>query len=219
MLEGFKINCFPLNRSIRISIALPRDYNNTSRFYPVIYFLDGQNLYKDEDSYRGHALELEACIEALSKEGKDAIFIGIAAASNPERREQEYGNTQLADFIISSIHPYLASRYRMNSYIYSFACSKACLTAITLNQNELFKGMILISPLLPLETISSLSIENNNLIYIYTGNQEMNKKCLETATALANQFSNAKLVIDDNDEHNEQAWKDKIFDALNYLVL
>ncbi|MDE7095615.1 MAG: hypothetical protein K2O23_03920, partial [Anaeroplasmataceae bacterium] len=128
MLEGFKINCFPLNRAIRISIALPKDYNNTSRYYPVIYFLDGQNLYKDEDSYRGVSLGLEKIITDLSYEGKEAIYVGVAAASNPERREQEYEDKTLADFIISAIHPYLSSRYRMNNYVYSFGCSKACYT-------------------------------------------------------------------------------------------
>ena len=33
MLEGFKINCYPLNRSIRINIHLPKDYNETGRQY------------------------------------------------------------------------------------------------------------------------------------------------------------------------------------------
>lgn len=219
MLEGFKINCFPLNRAIRISIALPKDYNNTSRYYPVVYFLDGQNLYKDEDSYRGVSLELEACIESLAQEGKEAIYVGVAAASNEERRELEYNSKSLADFIISAIHPYLESRYRMNHYVYSFGCSKACYTAIVLNQSDIFKGMVLLSPILNPDDVKDLSIPKENLCFIYTGKLEEKGLCLKTVEHLKEYFPNAYLRIDDNQEHNETAWKSKVLDALNYLVL
>lgn len=219
MLEGFKINCFPLNRAIRISIALPKDYNNTSRYYPVIYLLDGQNLYKDEDSYRGISLGLESIIEELSFEGKEAIYVGVAAASNPERRNQEYESKTLAEFIISAIHPYLSSRYRMNNYVYSFGCSKACYTAIALNQSEIFKGMILLSPIINIDMIKDLSIQKNNLCYIYSGKLEENGACLQNVNLLKEVFPNAILVTDDNEEHSEAVWKSKALEALNYLVL
>ncbi|MCM1130670.1 MAG: esterase family protein [Roseburia sp.] len=219
MLEGFKINCFPLNRAIRVSIALPKDYNNTSRYYPVIYFLDGQNLYKDEDSYRGVSLELEKIIEELAFEEKEAIYVGVAAASNPERRVLEYESKTLAEFIISTIHPYLSSRYRINDYVYSFGCSEACYTAITLNQSEIFKGMILLSPILNMDLVRDLSIQENNLCYIYSGKSEENGVCFHNTNSLKEIFTNAKIVTDENAQHNEAAWKSKVLDALNYLVL
>lgn len=219
MLEGFKINCFPLNRAIRISVALPKEYNNTSRYYPVIYFLDGQNLYKNEDSYRGMSLGLDSIIEELSFEGKEAIYVGIAAASSPERREEEYASKTLADFIVSAIHPYLSSRYRMNKYVYSFSCSKACYTALVLNQNEIFKGMILLSPILNEDQIKLLSIQKNNLCYIYAGKTEENGICLKNLELLKEISPNAYVVIGDSKEHSEASWKEKTLEALNYLVL
>ncbi|MDE6047513.1 MAG: hypothetical protein K2M08_02415 [Anaeroplasmataceae bacterium] len=219
MLEGFKINCFPLNRAIRISIALPKEYNNTSRYYPVIYLLDGQNLYKDEDSYRGVSLGLDHVIEELSFEGKEAIYIGIAAASNPDRRNEEYESKTLADFIVSAIHPYLSGRYRMNNYIYSFGCSKACYTAIALNQSEIFKGMILLSPMINPDAVKALAIPENNLCYIYSGKLEENGLCLKHTEFLKEFFPNAIINTDENKEHSEAAWKLKIFDAFSYLVL
>ncbi|MBD5390728.1 hypothetical protein HDR67_01840, partial [bacterium] len=191
----------------------------TSRYYPVIYFLDGQNLYKDIDSYRGVSLELENTIEKLAQEGKEAIYIGIAAASSPERREQEYSNTMLADFIIQSIHPYLSSRYRMNPYIYAFACSDACFTALALLQKELFKGVVLLSPLVNVDLLQTLTFQQNILSYISVGNQEMEGTCLKHAYAIKELLPNTNLVIDDQKEHSEQGWKSKVFDALSYLVL
>lgn len=219
MLEGFKINCFPLNRAIRVSIALPKEYNNTSRYYPVIYFLDGQNLYKDEDSYRNHSLGLESIIEQLSLEGKEAIYVGIAAANDPERRNTEYQDTTLANFIISSLHPYLASRYRMNSYIYSFGCSAASYTALLLLKEEIFKGAILLSPLGDLEKITQLEIQPNSLLYLYAGQKEMEGSCAKLAHMLKEKHMEANLELDENQEHNEKGWQHKVLDALNYLVL
>ena len=90
MLEGFKINCYPLNRSIRINIHLPKDYNETGRFYPVIYFFDGQNVFNENDSFSSKSLELEKTIEKLKDDNKEAIYITIASASNPDKRLEEY---------------------------------------------------------------------------------------------------------------------------------
>lgn len=219
MLEGFKINCYPLNRSIRVTIHLPKDYNNTRRYYPVLYLLDGQNAFKDEDSYRGTSLGFEEIIETLSLEGKDAIYVGIAAASNPEKREIEYQNTILSDFIASSIHPYLNTRYRMNTYVYVLGCSEAAFTALSLAKQELFKGAILISPVLNLEKIENLGVLKDKLVYVYAGEDELNGKCKKIALELKCILKDANFVFDKNSVHQEQEWKKKLPNALNYLVL
>ncbi len=218
MLEGFKINCYPLNRTIRVSVHLPKDYNSTNRFYPVLYFLDGQNLYSDQDSYRGVALDLESTIMQLSDVGKDAIFIGIAAASNPQMRESEYKNTILADFILKSIHPYLSSRYRLNSFLYVVACSTAAYTALRLIQSEAFKGMYLISPLLP-TTMEEHPFPNNKLYYIYYGENELNKKVKQTALDLKKYLPEVQIIFDQNEIHNESYWRKMLLPVLNDFVL
>lgn len=219
MLEGFKINCFPLNRAIRISIALPKDYNNTSRYYPVIYFLDGQNLYNDEDSYRNTSLQLNSIISKLSLDGKEAIFVGIAAASDPSRRIQEYEDTTLANFILSSIHPYLNSRYRINKFVYAVCAANATFTGLLLNENALFKGIIIFSPEIKKENLKNLTMPQDHLSYIYTGKKELDGICYHNALALKEINSSIELNIDDNEIHSEEAWRTRLFDALNFLVL
>lgn len=219
MLEGFKINCYPLNRTIRISVHLPKDYNSTTRFYPVFYFLDGQNMYSDQDSFRGVSLDLETTIQQLSDSGKDAIYIGIAAANNPLMRDEEYKNTKLANFILNSIHPYLASRYRFNTFIYAVACSDASYTALALAKDELFKGVCLISPVLHFDSISDDIFPNNKLYYIYCGEKELSSSVKENALKLKEKLPDAHMMIDKNEIHNESSWKNILFDALNYFVL
>lgn len=219
MQEGFKINCYQLNRAIRITVTIPQNYNNTSRFYPVIYFLDGQNLYKDSESYRGYCFDLDSTIKKLSSEEKDAIYVGIAAANDESRRINEYNDKILAEFIASSIHPYLCQRYRMNNYVYCCCCSTASYTGLLLNQNDIFKGIILFSPIISDDNLKNIINKENNLYYIYSGKNEENTKCLNTVYKLKNILPNAYINLDDNSIHNESYWKSKLYDALSYLVL
>ena len=219
MLEGFKINCYPLNRSIRITIHLPNDYNDTGRYYPAIYFFDGQNVFNDSDSYSGHSLELEKVIEKLQQENKEAIYIAIAAAMDPVKRMDEYKNTKLANFITTSIHPYLSSRYRINNYVYSFGCAMSALNALAVNQSDTFKGAILFSPEADFDDIIKLNLPNDKLYYIYTGSKELNGCPKILTNNIKKIIPNTNVIIDDNSIHNETVWKEKVYDALNYLVL
>ena len=219
MLEGFKINCYPLNRSIRVTIHLPKDYNNTGRFYPAIYFFDGQNVYTDTDSYTGKSLNLEETINALADDGKEAIYISIAAANNPEKRLDEYKKITLANFIVNAIHPYINARYRINNYIYAVGCGLSALNCLALNSSEVFKGSILISPEADIEDIKCLNLPKDNLYYLYCGEKELNGCSKILAGEIKKLLPNCHIVYDNNAIHDESAWKTKIKDALNHLVL
>ena len=219
MLEGFKINCYELNRTIRINIHLPNNYNDTGRYYQAIYFFDGQNVFNDSDSFTGMSLSLEKTIEKLKENGKEAIFITIASAVNPDKRLQEYKETTLAKFIINTIHPYLTSRYRISNFVYSLGCSLASLNALAVNESDIFKGSILISPEAEINDIKKLNLSNDKLYYIYTGQNELNGGCKILSTEIKDILPTTIIVCDDNSIHNESVWKDKIFDAINYILL
>lgn len=219
MLEGFKINCYPLNRSIRININLPKNYNETGRYYPAVYFFDGQNVYNEKDSYSSKSLELDNTIEKLTAENKEVIYITIAAAMSPDKRLAEYKDTILANFIINSIHPYLLTRYRINNYVYSFGCGLAALNALAVNESDIFKGAILLSPEADIDMIKELKLSNDKLYYIYAGNKELNGCCKILANDIKRLLPSTNLVFDDNLIHDEEAWKNKAYDALSYLIL
>ena len=78
----------------------------------------------------------------------------------------EKGDTVLANFIINSIHPYLLTRYRINNYVYSFGCSLAALNALAVNESDIFKGAILLSPEGDIDKITKLKLSNDKLYYI-----------------------------------------------------
>lgn len=219
MIDNFKINCYQLNRAIRVSINLPKNYNITGKYYPLIYFFDGQNLYNEKESLSTEVLDLETVKTRLSEDGKEAIYVGIAAANNPERRNTEYENTVLAEFIHESIQDFLKSRYRINDYIYAVGCGKSALNALMLNQYDDFKGTVLLSPEINIMNLIRLDLNINNLYYIYCGKNELNGKCLNEVEQLKTYLPNAKIELDDNDIHSENAWKNKLYNALSYLIL
>ena len=219
MLEGFKINCYELNRTIRINIHLPNNYNDTGRYYQAIYFFDGQNVFNDSDSFTGMSLSLDKTIEKLKENDKDAIFITIASAVNPDRRLQEYKETTLANFIINTIHPYLTSRYRISNFVYSLGCSLASLNALAVNESDIFKGCVLLSPEADIEMIKELNLSNDKLYYIYTGHKELNGCCKILSNDIKRLLPSTNLVCDENTTHDESAWKDKVYDALDYILL
>ena len=219
MLEGFKINCYELNRTIRINIHLPNNYNDTGRYYQAIYFFDGQNVYNDSDSFSGHSLHLEETIEKLKENGKEAIYITLASAVNPEKRLDEYKSTTLANFIVNAIHPYLSTRYRIGNYVYSFGCSLSALNALAVNESEIFKGCVLLSPEADIDMVKELNLSNDKLYYVYTGHKELNGCCKILSNDIKKLLPSVNLVCDDNTTHDESAWKDKVYEALDYILI
>jgi len=59
-----------------ILVYLPPSYGVRERRYPVIYMQDGQNLFDEATSYAGEWC-VDETMEALSKEGIEAIVVGV----------------------------------------------------------------------------------------------------------------------------------------------
>jgi predicted alpha/beta superfamily hydrolase len=68
-------------------VLLPPSYGRKERGYPVIYMHDGQNLFDEATSFAGE-WQVDETMEALSREGIEAIVVGIPNAG--ERRMNEY---------------------------------------------------------------------------------------------------------------------------------
>ena len=57
-------------------VYLPPSYEGSSRRYPVLYMHDGQNLFDRATSFAGE-WQVDETLEALAKEGIEAIVVGI----------------------------------------------------------------------------------------------------------------------------------------------
>jgi predicted alpha/beta superfamily hydrolase len=103
-----------------ILVYLPPSYADAGRRFPVLYMQDGQNLFDEATSYAGE-WQVDETLEQLSREGIEAIVVGVANA--PNRRYAEYtpfaddqgeggeGDRYLA-FLVESVKPCIDRAFR-----------------------------------------------------------------------------------------------------------
>jgi predicted alpha/beta superfamily hydrolase len=110
-----------LDRSRRIWLYLPPDYNNSDSSYPVIYMHDGQNLFDFYTSYVGE-WEVDETLNRLFNRGhKVPIVVGIDHGNALRVDELTpwnhpgigggEGDEYLA-FIVETLKPYIDENYR-----------------------------------------------------------------------------------------------------------
>ena len=67
--------------------------------------------------------------------------------------------------------------------------------------------------------VKELNLSNDKLYYVYTGQRELNGCCKILSNDIKKLLPSVNLVCDDNTTHNESAWKDKVYEALDYILL
>jgi predicted alpha/beta superfamily hydrolase len=104
-----------------ILVYLPPSYNTSQRRYPVIYMHDGQNLFDRATSF-GEEWEVDQTLEAASRDGLEAIVVGIpnlgAERLNEyspwtDRRHKQGGKgNDYLDFIVHTLKPLIDRDFR-----------------------------------------------------------------------------------------------------------
>ena len=118
--ENFKIP--QLNKTRKIWIYLPPDYEKSNKKYPVIYMHDGQNLFDEFTSFSGEWSVDETLNEIFSETGESAIVIGIdnggetrlaeySPWNNEKYKTKGEGNLYL-EFLTKTLKPYIDKTYR-----------------------------------------------------------------------------------------------------------
>lgn len=107
-----------------LHIYVPDDYFNTDQRYPVTYFFDGHNLFRDEDATYGTCWGLKKFLDQWNKK---MIIVGMECSHNGDERLSEYlpypiQNGMLAgkdgygketfDWIVNTVKPYVDTHYR-----------------------------------------------------------------------------------------------------------
>lgn len=114
-----------LERSRRIWVYLPPDYETSQKRYPVIYMHDGQNLFDNATAFAGEWKIDEAMNQLFGQGDFGAIIVGIE--NGGWRRLDEYSpwyNAQMEaggegkkyiDFVVKTLKPYVDATYRTKS--------------------------------------------------------------------------------------------------------
>lgn len=77
----------PAGKKRTLHIYLPDSYSETEERYPVMYFFDGHNLYRDEDATYGKSWGLKKFLDQWEK---PMIIVGIECGHEPGERLIEY---------------------------------------------------------------------------------------------------------------------------------
>lgn len=122
--ENFTVEFYD-GKERQIRVILPNDYKTSGKKYPVVYMLDGQNLFDPEDSFTGSTWQVRESIESLLKENKltPLIVVGIDHADEMRLTEYspwdfEFNGSQIegegsifSDFLITKLIPAIEARY------------------------------------------------------------------------------------------------------------
>lgn len=110
-----------LNRTRRIWMYFPPDYETSSLRYPVLYMHDGQNLFDVTTSFSGE-WEVDETLNKLAAQGKNVpLVVGIDNGGGDRIDEYttwanpQYGGGDgelYIDFIIETLKPYIDANFR-----------------------------------------------------------------------------------------------------------
>lgn len=108
------------NRTRRIWIYFPPDYETSGKNYPVLYMHDGQNLFDNQTSFAGE-WKVDETLNNLAALGK-LVPIVVGIDNGPERMSEytpwtnpEYGGgdgAKYMQFIVETLKPYIDQHFR-----------------------------------------------------------------------------------------------------------
>ncbi len=117
--ENFEVP--QLKTSRRIWIYLPQNYHKTKKKYPVIYMMDGQNLFDNSTSFSGE-WKVDETLDSLCKQNEfQAIVVGIDNGGSERLNEyspwknEKYGGGKgelFTEFLVKNLKPYIDQSFR-----------------------------------------------------------------------------------------------------------
>jgi predicted alpha/beta superfamily hydrolase len=110
-----------LNRSRRIWVYLPPDYESSSKSYPVLYMHDGQNVFDDATSFIGE-WHVDETLNLLFDQGDHGCIV-VAIDNGGSERLNEYSpwvnpnygggqGHQYVEFIVNTLKPAIDAEFR-----------------------------------------------------------------------------------------------------------
>lgn len=198
MIEYVKIFLPKTKREVKIEISLPRYYDNSTLF-DTIYFLDGQNAFKDSHAAFHRAIRATKYLGyTASITNRKIIGIAIYNAESDMGRINEYTPFHITnaateewknqditichnfcDDLVEVIIPYIEKKFNTSQNRFIYGSSLAALTAIYLGYKyDVFQGIGAFSTasFLCKEEFNQFikkNIKPNIKLFLYVGRQEV----------------------------------------------
>lgn len=226
----------------RVSVLLPFDYNQSSKSYPVMYMMDGQNLFEEGAPFGSWELNTKMAILA-EKQMHEVILVCIDHAGSKRMEEYVFSShknergkgSEFVNWIIKTLIPFINKKYRTQSDANNTGIGGSSLGGLIslmagITHPQIFGKLMLLSPslwkILDLiyDRVMYLPlISNNQFVYLYGG-----KKEASNMTGFLSDFYNQLIRIDpandrvhlsihESGEHSEKFWGKEFPFALKYL--
>lgn len=233
-----------LNRTRAIWLYLPPSYHMDSiKKYPVVYMLDGQNLFDAALAYAGEWKVDESLDQWHQNEQMDFIVVGIANGESQRLNEyspwvnHQYGGGEGAlflQFITEELKPYIDAHYRTKTEAASTAIAGSSMGGLfsfyagfqrpdVFSKIGAFSSSFWFSPMVftwiaqqPLGTL-------NNKVYLTAGTAEGSTQVADMLKMrdllIQNGFNvyHLKADTDAGKGHNESYWAEKFPVVLRWL--
>ena len=232
-----------LNRTRRIWIYLPPDYNTTSKHYPVLYMHDGQNLFDAFYSFAGEWKIDESMNNLFNAGDYGAIVVGIDNGEG--ERFDEYSpwfspnynaggdGEAYVSFLINTLKPHIDSTFRtLPSRDYTAIAGSSLGGLISMyaaaEYPDVFSKAGIFSPAFQVTDscflqVMSKTFDEDIRVYFVAGHNEssgMIPDILHMQQILLKQGvdeSNIKVVDELDGAHNEGFWAREYPDAYEWL--
>jgi predicted alpha/beta superfamily hydrolase len=230
--ETFTIALPTLGVERTLRVYLPRGYTNCEGCrYPVVYFMDGQNVFDAATSYVGEWGVDETLDDLLANHDLAVIAVGVDHGGEARMQELSVwenpqfaparGEAFLAD-LVGAVKPAIDARYRTrpaaaSTTIVGSSMGGLMAHAALLRRPDVFGGAILFSPsywFSPAiaEETARTPLKPGQYALIYAGGKE-SESMLPEARAMFETFSvrspstRLNFLEDPDAGHNEAAWR------------
>lgn len=228
-----------LNRTRTIRIYLPIGYASSRQRYPVMYMLDGQNLFDEATAAFGE-WGVDECLDTMqTKRFQTGIVVGI---DNGPKRIQEYNpydhekygigeGSEMIQFIVETLKPWVDKRFRTlsgkaNTGIAGSSMGGLLAYAAMTKRGDVFGlGAVLspsfwIAPRLDAFTIQ-YAYKATGRYFLYRGGDEddRSEEAMDRIFDLFAQESFGLIyrVTDPEGTHSESTWRKWLPDLFGYL--
>lgn len=243
----FNVYSPQLKRDKQIRVLLPCDYDNTNNSYPVLYMLDGQNLFDASESNNGE-WGVDETMDSLCNLGlKNAIIVGIDNAGDLRLEEyspfpiKDYINNGKGDdfaaFVVNTLKPEIDKKYRTlpgREFTGIAGSSMGSVEGLymILKYDSVFSMAGLFSPAFWTNKENYLYAEKSVVdypikLYFLAGAMEGGdfgmvtdvQKMMQLFLNQKNPNIKMRSTIQSNGTHSESFWRNEFFDMFNWLYL
>jgi predicted alpha/beta superfamily hydrolase len=231
-----------LDRTRRIWLYLPPDYESTDKTYPVLYMHDGQNLFDETTSFSGE-WEVDESLNELFDNGDEGVIV-IGIDNGGVHRLDEYSpwvnaqygggeGDEYVDFIVETLKPFIDASFRTksdrdNTGIMGSSMGGLISMYAAVEHQDVFSKAGIFSPSFWFSSEVYTHVENTgkqyDMKFYMLGGEQESASLIQQMETMENTLQEAGfddseiiLVTHSDGQHSEWYWRREFPDAYAWL--